>query len=548
MSTFDVRAHDSLARIGMLRIGDTEIRTPAAVAATQLFPSLCNRPFTNLPLSAPQSDADTYYVPGSEPVAFHPRAVCPAESGNVVMVSGWRSTLDDARRYAEYLPAIFAGTPPDTARYAPACALPSNAAMLIATGFDLFDYTAVDLASVQGKFCMLEGEFDALYREKGVCGCEGCRTGNLFLHNRLALDREIALVKTWIEAGQMRELMEQRCRLHAEQVSLLRYLDRSALPAAALPVVRSSRFMANSSESMTRPEIAFFEERVINRFVPSRNDVCVLLPCAARKPYSMSKTHQKFQRVIEGRAHEVIITSPLGVVPRELELIYPAGHYDVPVTGYWDREESAILVEYVAAYLAKHRYERVICHLEGGAKAVAIAAAEMAGVDLEFTCTDASPSSPDSLRALNAALKDCRKRRSDLVRGTIAWQFGEIVDTKGWLVKGRYPNQKIYQKKQQIFSIDASTGLLRPTMDGWEFLSGYRIAISDGFVPQGDILAPGIASADPAIRGGDEVLVTGPGYLATGKAAMRADEMIRSSRGVAVRVRKTKKNWIFGSI
>lgn len=542
MSTFDVRNRDGLARTGNLRVNDAEIRTPAAVDTAALFPSLGNRPFTNLPLSAPQSDADKYYVPGTDPVSFHPLAVCPAVSGDVILIPGWRAALGDARRAAEYLTAIHAGTPPDTARYAPACALPSNAAMLIAAGFDLFDYTAVDLASVQGKFCMPEGEFDASYLEKGVCGCEGCRRNDLFLHNRLVLDREIAMVKTWIEAGQMRELMEQRCRLHAEQVSLLRRLDRSPLSAAALPAVRASRFLANSAESMTRPEIAFFEERVINRFVPSRNDVCVLLPCAARKPYSMSKTHQKFQRVIEGRAHEVIITSPLGVVPRELELVYPAGHYDVPVTGYWDREESAILVGYVAAYLAKHRYERVICHLEGGAKAVAVAAAAAAGVELEFTCTDDRPSSPDSLRALNAALKDCRKRRTDAVRGTLAWQFGELVDTKGWMIKGRYPNQKIYEKKTQMFSIDASTGLLRPTMEGWKFLSGYRVTISDGFVPQGDILAPGIASADPAIREGDEVLVEGPGYRATGKAAMGADEMIRSSRGVAVRVRKTKKS------
>ncbi|MDV0441361.1 archaeosine synthase subunit alpha [Methanorbis furvi] len=541
MSVFDARVRDGLARTGMLRVGDEEIKTPAAVDILRLFPSLLDRPFTNLPLSAPKSDADKYYVAGKDPVSFHPLADCPAESGDVVMVPGWRSVLGDARRYAEYLSPLFAGTPPDVARYAPACALPSNAAMLIATGFDLFDYTAVDLASVQKKFCMTEGEFDASYMDKGVCGCEGCRTGNLALHNRLALDREIAVVKTWIESGQIRDLIEQRCRLHAEQVGLLRHLDRSPVTSAALPAVRSSRFMANSAESMTRPEIAFFEDRVVNRFVPSRNDVCVLLPCAARKPYSLSKTHQKFQRVIEGRAHEVIVTSPLGVVPRELELLYPAGHYDVPVTGYWDREESAILVEYVAAYLAKHRYERVICHLEGGAKAVATAAAEKAGVVLEHTCNDDRPSSPDSLRALNNALHDCRKRRSDSIRGTLAWQFGELVDTKGWITKGRYPEQKIFDKKQQIFSIDSSTGLLRPTMEGWQFISGYRVTISDGFVPQGDILAPGIFDCDPNIREGDEVYVTGSGYLATGKAAMSADEMLRSSRGVAVRVRKTKK-------
>jgi archaeosine synthase len=486
-------------------------------------------------------DADKYYVSGTDPVSFHPLTICPAISGDVVMVPGWHSVLSDARRTIEYLEALHTNTPPDVSRYAPACALPSNVAMLIATGFDIFDYTSVDLATLQGKMCMLEGEFDASYMEKAICDCDGCRKHNLFLHNRLALLREIAVVKTWIQAGQIRELVEQRCRLHSEQVSLLRRLDRSPLAATAFPVVRTSRFMANSAESMTRPEIGFFQERVINRFIPSRNDVCILLPCAMRKPYSRSKTHQKFRRVIEGRAHEVIITSPLGVVPRELEQIYPAGHYDVPVAGYWDREETAILVGYVAAYLTKHRYERVICHLEGGARKVAIAAADVAGVTLEFTCTDGRPTSPESLHVLNTTLKDSPKRQTNAIHGMLAWQFGELVDTKGWVVKGMYPNQKVYEKKTQVFSIDASTGLLRPTMEGWKFLSGYRVTISDGFMPQGDILAPGVASVDPVIRERDEVLVEGQGYLATGKAAMGADEMIRSLRGVAVRVRKTKK-------
>ncbi|MDR0438647.1 MAG: DUF5591 domain-containing protein [Methanocalculaceae archaeon] len=542
MSKFDIRTRDGLARIGMLYINNVEIHTPAIVDVQEHFPSLADRSHTNLPLSAPRLDADKYYVSGTDPVSFHPLMVCPAVSGDVVMVPGWRSVFGDSRRATEYLEIIHENTPPDTARYAPACALPSNVAMLIATGFDLFDYIAVDLATLHGKLCMPEGEIDASYLEMAVCGCDGCRTHNLFLHNRIALFREIAIVRAWIKMGQMRELMEQRCRLHTEQVSLLRRLDRSPLTVAMIPVVRASRFMANSAESMTRPEIAFFEERVINRFVPSRNDVCVLLPCAMKKPYSTSKTHQKFRQVIDGRAHEVIITSPLGVVPRELELIYPASHYDVPVTGYWDREEFAILVDYVAAYLAKHRYERVICHLEGGAKAIAIAAAEVAGITLEFTCTDNRPSSSDSLRVLNMALNDCRKFRMDVIHGVLAWQFGELVDTKDWTIRGPYPNQKIYEKKIQVFSIDASTGLLRPTMEGWKFISGYRVTISDQFVPHGDILAPGIISVDPVIRERDEVLVEGQGYIATGKAVMGADEMIRSSRGVAVRVRKTKRS------
>lgn len=540
MSVFDVRKRDGLARIGVLKNGETILSTPAVCNMQELFPSLTERGFTNLPLSAGVSDAERFFEAGSEPSAVHPQAEAAADAG-VYLFANWNNTLTDSRRYVEYLEKLYAKIRPDAARYAPASALPSNVASLIYCGFDLFDYTAVDLCTIQGKFCTTEGEFEADYMEKGICGCEGCRAGDLGLHNRLALEREIANARLWIERGQIREYMEMRCRMQPEQVEILRRLDRTDAFDGLYPAVRSSRFRANAGESMFRREIALFEERLVSRYVPPRSDVCVLIPCAARKPYSLSRSHQMFMRVIDSRAHEVIVTSPLGVVPRELELVYPAGHYDVPVTGYWDLEEQELLTGFLTAYLEKHRYERVLCHLEGGAKAVALEAAKRAGVTLEITCNDDRPLSQESLRALNAALEGCRKVKNDFIHGTMLFQFGEDVDTKGLVVKGRYPQVKALLKKTQLFTTDPATGLIRPTHEGWARISGYRVKISEGFIPQGDVLAPGVADCDPRIREGDEVLVEGDGYLATGKAAMGAQEMLSSKRGVAVKVRKTRK-------
>ena len=540
MSVFDVRKRDGLARIGVLKDGETIISTPAACDMHKLFPSLGERAFTNLPLSAGVSDVEAFFEAGKEPSAVHPNADADCDAG-VYLFANWNNTLTDSRRYIEYLEKLYAKIRPDAARYAPASALPSNVASLIYCGFDLFDYTAVDLCTIQGKFCTTEGEFEADYMEKGICGCEGCRAGDLKLHNRLALEREIANARLWIERGQIREYMEMRCRMQPEQVEILRRLDRTDAFDGLYPAVRSSRFRANAGESMFRREIALFEERLVSRYVPPRSDICVLLPCASRKPYSLSRSHQMFMRVVDSRAHEVIVTSPLGVVPRELELVYPAGHYDVPVTGYWDLEEQELLTGFLTAYLKKHKYDRILCHLEGGAKAVALAAAERAGVTLEITCNDDRPLSQESLRALNAALEGSRKVKNDFIHGTMLFQFGEDVDTKGLVVKGRYPQVKALLKKTQLFTTDPTTGFIRPTHEGWTRIKGYRVKISEGFIPQGDVLAPGVADCDPRIREGDEVLVEGDGYLATGKAAMGAQEMLSSKRGVAVKVRKTRK-------
>ena len=426
--------------------------------------------------------------------------------------------------------------------YAPAAALPSNVSFLVYSGFDLFDFRGVDLASAQGRFCTPEGEFTAdEWLGAGTCPCPGCREGDLQAHNRAALLSEIALVRAFIQRGQLRELVERRCRADGAIVAALRLIDEEFRHAERYaPIVRHVALLGHTAESIRRAEIRRFAERVQNRFRPSRHDVCVLLPCSARKPYSLSQSHMKLRRATGERAHEVILTSPLGVVPRELESIYPAAHYDVPVTGHWDREESGMIREMLAGYLSTHPYRRVIAHLDGGALAIARAAAGDLGIDLETTCTG-HPTSPDSLERLSSALEGERRIPHDLILGVLSWQFGVAPDSRGLMVKGRRERRAVYAGKRQLFSIDPGTGLFRPTFEGWELLGeGYRVRIDD-FVPKGDVLSPGVLSCDPAIREGDEVLVEGPMARATGKAAMGAWEMEASSRGVAVRVRKVKR-------
>lgn len=60
--------------------------------------------------------------------------------------------------------------------------------------------------------------------------------------------------------------------------------------------------------------------------------------------------------------HEVIITSPLGIVPKELDIFYPANSYDIPVTGEWKCEEKNIIRDMIGALISQG-YEKIICHL-----------------------------------------------------------------------------------------------------------------------------------------------------------------------------------------
>jgi archaeosine synthase alpha-subunit len=537
------RKRDGLARTGLLEPdGTAPLALPAVAECSELFPGLLTLAGSNIPLCAPAALVNSFPPQeGIQPVTIHPQVENAAGSGDCVMVAGWHAAFANPRSYVDWLIGLKKKTPVDTVWYAPASALPSTAAVLCYSGFDLFDYTAVDLKSAQGRFCTPEGDLPKDALTGGICSCPGCAAEDLREHNRHALRQELALVSRFIGTGQIRDLVESRCRLDAAQVAIMRHLDRNyEFMEQVQPVARAGVMRANSGESMQRAEVQRFARRVIDRYIPPKTDVAVLLPCSAKKPYSLSQSHRKFQQAIGGRAHELIVTSPLGLVPRELETIYPAGHYDVPVTGYWDAEECAVIADIIARYFKKHPCRRIIAHLEGGALKVAQMAAGQCGITLEYSCTE-HPTGSKALNALDEALAGERRIKDDRLHGMISYQFDRDVDTRGTTLRGHYPEIFYSRNNVQLFSLDTGTGMLRPTLDGWKMIpEGYRVHIDD-FIPEGDILTPGIVSADPSIRDGDEVLVIGARVLGTGRAALPAEEMLRSHRGVAVRVRKIKK-------
>ncbi len=531
---------DGTARAGKLIDGEKELLLPG-ICSREWFPALQNRELQYVPPLADEEFAAKYLTwDGEQPVPLHQHGPFPVTSGTVLIAANWHTLIKQPREFIRQIVSLKERHLPDTAWYLPGAALPENAAILVHAGFDLFDTIAVDLAGARGEFCLSDGTHPAAMMNEQVCSCDGCRSGDLTLHNRIALMQELALVRSRIREGTFREFLEGRCRNRPEYVSIMRNLERTEFMMMHTPVSRNVPLYACSGDSIHRPEVRRFIDRLLTRYLPPKADVAVLLPCSARKPYSVSQSHRRFMQAVGRRAHELIMTSPLGLVPRDIELVYPAAHYDVPVTGYWDHEERHVIRDVLARYFAKHPYRRVIAHLDGDALLIAQEAADEAGIALECTGGD-NPAGGESLRQLSEALAGEKKIKSQMVRGMISFQFGYDLRAAGLEVKGIYPDQVVQINRRQVFSTDPAHGLLRPTFEGWSLIeNGYRVYIDD-FVPKGDILAPGVVEADPAIREGDEVLVIGDHARATGRAMMSAGEMIRSTRGVAVRVRKVMK-------
>jgi archaeosine synthase alpha-subunit len=450
------------------------------------------------------------------------------------------------------------------ALYAPGLGEPQSLALLAYAGIDLFDATALHLAAARGEYLTTDGRFEAAALVHPACACPACRDeapasftpDEVAAHNQYAARSELGVVRNAIRAGRLRELVEARVRAHPELTALLRRLDgQYGHFEARAPVQRGTTLFANTKESLQRVECRRFRERVVARYRPPKAPpVLLLLPCSHRKPYSTSRTHRAVADAVwgagaAGLVHEVVLTSPLGLVPRELELTYPAAHYDVPVTGEWDEEEGAMIRALLSNLVSKRSYARVVSHLPRHTYELV---RPLLPADTLVTCEGENATAPEALKRLELVLRQLgtEHRRASLgrlqlerLRALADYQFGPVASDalfEGAEVVGKWPTGKVMAGGEQLAMLPTSRGLLSLTLAGGRRLlasGAYAVEIED-FRVKGGVFAVGVKAADPAIRPGDEVVVHHGGDLrAVGSALMSGPEMVERKRGEAVNAR-----------
>ncbi len=502
------------------------------------------------------------------------------EKTDLYVMEGAGTLENNARRFLQAVTYLKSQIPPDTALYAPNLAIPENIAMLAYLGIDILDDTRAEIAAYSDIYLTAAGSFYLDSLTEFPCRCRACtastpteirklpktdRAKLLSAHNRDALEAELSLVRERIRAGTLREYVEGQCRVRPWLTALLRLGDfEYSYLEERVPAFRQNQLLADTSEALSRIEVVRFARRIQERYTPPDLDILLLLPCAARKPYSTSQSHQKFILAL-GKyrkfVHEVILTSPLGIVPRELELTYPASHYDTAVTGHWDEEEKAWVSGCLEAYFSKYRYKAVVAHVEGAYREICEKVASKLGIEIIYTARESLVSMEALSNLKNTVESICasesfskkslnaEEEKKNFVRAIAEYQFGEdaallFSEEAGKLaVKGRFPKYQLFSGKKQLATLIPQYGMLALSLEGAELMvkSGKYMVKIDDFLPRGSILAPGVAQADPGIRPNDEVIVLGKRALCVGRAMMSGKEMVESSRGVAVDVRHVKK-------
>lgn len=494
-------------------------------------------------------------APGTEPPG-------PAD---IYIMSGLAGIRTDPRRLLDAILTTRQTIPPDTGLYAPGIATPAALPVLAYAGVDLIDCDRVVVDGSQGLYLTPEGASSIEDLTELPCACSICREetpdsidrDGVIDHNVASLEATIARVREAIRAGRLREYLEGQVRHTPWLTAALRNLEAEwQYLEMRSPIATQSDLAYTTEDALRRVDVQRFADRIRRRVV-SRLDSypLVLLPCSATKPYSESPSHRDFREAIDYRGHIVSLTSPLGVVPDELELTFPAQHYDTAVTGQWSADERDRVTTVLSSVLERSSYPTVIAHVppEGYRPAVERAFEDHPDLDVTFTVDD-HPRDPDALAELAGAL-DGRpqysrpRRHAAIVQAIADYQFGDGAgdDLFGDAdVSGRYPRLRVFDRDgDQLATLVPQYGLLALTLEGarhWMASAAdtKRVEI-EAFVPHGSVLAPGVVGADAAIRVGDEVVIEGPSAVGVGRAQMFGKEMVESTRGIAVDVRHVEE-------
>ena len=392
---------------------------------------------------------------------------------------------------------------------------PDNAALLTWMGVDLFDSSRSRLAASHGHLLTM--------------------LGPRLLHESEPEDRWIQewmdvshSIRSAIRSGTLRELVEMQVLNSASSVEHLRRFD-ALLRDEGAPfdrfVAPSRKFRFNAVTSRQDPLVHDWRRRVSENYTPPPHSsrILLLLPCSERKPYRESQSHRRFARHISSNGvDQVMVTSPLGLVPRALEDLWPAAHYDIPVTGDWDLDELDMIHSMLARLVGRVGYEKIIDH--SGMSLVS----RFPDLDIIDSREGRTAGNPESLECLESTINklvsdlDIRapkghRHRIECYRSLSRFQYGTDTWLEDVRIEGRPPKWRLQKENIQIAQWHPGAGRFAFSKAALPILHETKtlpeIEIKSDVDWRGDIFSTILSSYPAGIRVGDDLLVVQNGNL-----------------------------------
>ncbi len=255
-------------------------------------------------------------------------------------------------------------------------------ALAIALGCDLFDSAAYAIFAREGRYMTEYGTLKLGELEYFPCSCSVCtrydpnevrtleeteKLATLAQHNLIVGLSEVKRVKQAIIEGRLWEHLELRAHGHPallRGVKRLRrykeYLERQS------PITKKAGLLFFGPLGLIRPEVIRHRRRLLKRYAPPESaEILVLLPQTRMKPFHRSREHKRALGEIMrhvgddvDKVHMCTYAAPFGIVPEELEEVYPLSQHEVATP--LDIETVIYVARQVAQYITAMNYKRVI--------------------------------------------------------------------------------------------------------------------------------------------------------------------------------------------
>jgi|Deesub1362A_J573_1020465.scaffolds.fasta_scaffold00610_15 predicted RNA-binding protein len=141
---------------------------------------------------------------------------------------------------------------------------------------------------------------------------------------------------------------------------------------------------------LEHPDLKKANDWILRNYEPPKRELCIFVPCSKRKPYHTSPSHRAYDQVIfslvpHDKVH-IVTFGTCGIVPRELDEVYPFAHYDfvlgkcnvIKIKEKFVKEESKRLGEYLIK--TEKFYRKRIAYCIGDFRRAMEKAVEMSGV------------------------------------------------------------------------------------------------------------------------------------------------------------------------
>ncbi len=244
---------------------------------------------------------------------------------------------------------------------------PMMLALAVAMGCDLFDSAAYVLYARDGRYMTPGGTLHLDELSYFPCECPVCtnfspdelksetdeeRVKLLARHNLHVTFGELRRVRQAMVEGRLWEHLQVRCRAHPHLLEgfrrLLVYRD---FIERFDSVTKKSAYYYAGEESIQRPEVIRHKRRLDERYEPPPLKTLAILSNAGGGRRELQEPEN---------THLVRIIPPFGVVPEEIDEIYPLSQNKAPKD--LDPEVIRVVVESLLGYLRRYggQYERVI--------------------------------------------------------------------------------------------------------------------------------------------------------------------------------------------